>query len=100
MGKQLKQSVKVFHSLMLYRRLPVRQQGGCSQEPFLRAVLHPLHPPMSHTAHRVALNPPGGWEGLLGGWDGGMRSAGDGRAADRDGSGDFRLTACMALVLG
>lgn len=27
MGRQLKQSVKVFHSLILYRRLPVKDQG-------------------------------------------------------------------------
>lgn len=64
MGKQLKQSVKVFHSLMLYRRLPARQRSRCSQEPFLWAVLHPPHPPVSHTAHGLAVNPPGGWEAV------------------------------------
>ncbi len=31
MGRQLKQSVKVFHSLMLYRRLPGCERRGCRQ---------------------------------------------------------------------
>ena len=48
MGRQLKQSVNVFHSLMLYRRLPV-QTRALGQRPV---------PPIQHRAAQDSLDRP------------------------------------------
>lgn len=40
MGRQLKQSVKVFHSLILYRLLPAQKEMACKED-------HPPHGTLS-----------------------------------------------------
>jgi hypothetical protein len=46
MGKQLKQSVKVFHNLMLYRRLPIVVSSCTEAQPFgrLTLIIEPVDP--------------------------------------------------------
>lgn len=63
MGKQLKQSVNVFHSLMLYLLLPVRMQTVT-----LLVFTFALRPPfkqLKHGGHLQALQPQGWGIGLI-----------------------------------